>query len=304
MKQDEGTRVILARMARGLWGRLPAIVRAVVVGTLVLEVGGLPPALFLFGNLKFFPAVPWLLPATAGWLWLFWRYCDGWGWPASTAQVRHRDLRARPLPARVWLWSLLAGGLGMVSVIGLAFLTPRLAEIPRDAFKLPIDFSAYPVWTVVSILLAISAVAGVVEEAGYRGYMLSGIERRHGWIVAVLVTGFFFFLDHHFSHAYATVAFLPFFMAVSALHGLLVYLTRSILPSIVLHAVADAVVIPIQYGIIGHVSVSSVWKSGIDSSFLLLAGVVVCFALAAVPAFVKLAECTEKVRNNPSRSVP
>src|SRR4030095_15652715 len=113
-------------------------------------------------------------------------------------------------------WSILAGGLGMVSVVGLAFLTPRLAEIPRDAFKLPIDFSAYPAWNVGSILLAISAVAGVVEEAGYRGYMLSGIERRHGWIVAVLVTGFLFFLDHHFSHAYATVVFLPFFMAVSA----------------------------------------------------------------------------------------
>jgi predicted Abi (CAAX) family protease len=144
------------------------------------------------------------------------------------------------------------------------------------------------------IILAISAVAGVVEEAAFRGYMLSGIERRHGWIAAILVTGLVFFLDHHFGHAYATVAFLPFFLAVSSLHGLLVYLTRSIRPSIILHAVADAIVIPIQYGLIGNPSVSSVWKNGIDSSFLLLIGVVVGFALAAVPAFVKLATVTSR----------
>jgi membrane protease YdiL (CAAX protease family) len=274
---------------RRLWEKLPVVVRAIVVGYLVAAIGGLPPSLFLLGNLKFLPAVPWLLPATAVWLWLFWQYCDGKGWPRSTAQSRHRDLRGRPLPLRLWLWSLVAGSLGMVAMVGLAFLTPRLAEIPRDAFKLPIDFADYPAWTVAAMLLAISAVAGVVEEAAFRGYMLSPIQRRHGWPVAILITGLVFFADHHFGHAYATYAFLPFFLAVSALHGLLVYLTRSILPSVVLHAVADALVIPIQYGIIGNLSVSSVWKHGVDASFLMVLGTVVGFGLAAVPAFAKLA---------------
>ena len=264
------------------------VVRGIIIGYVVLEVGGFPPALFLLGNLKFFPAVPWLLPATALWLWLFWQYCNGKGWPSSTSQARRRDLRSRPLPARVWLWAIIAGGLAMVSVIALAFLTPRLAEIPRDAFKISIDFSACPPWTLVSILLAISAVAGVVEEAAFRGYMLSAIERRHGWIAGIVVTGLMFFLVHHFSHAYATVAFLPFFLAVSTLHGLLVYLTRSILPSIALHSVADFIVIPIQYGIIGKPIVSSVWKEGIDTSFLIVLGLLVVFAAAAFPAFVHL----------------
>jgi membrane protease YdiL (CAAX protease family) len=185
----------------------------------------------------------------------------------------------------------------MICVDAIAFLTPRVAGIPRDAFKLPLDLSAYPWWTLISMLIAISAVAGVVEEAGYRGYMLSGIERRHGWTVAILVTGFAFFFDHYLSHAYATFAFLPFFLAVSTLHGLLVYATRSILPSVVLHTVADLIVIPIQYGLVGNPSVASVWTVGTDLSFWILVAMAVIFGLAAVPAFRKLARVSTRIRN-------
>jgi membrane protease YdiL (CAAX protease family) len=288
MRGLEERAVAVENLATRLWGRLPVVVRAVVIGNLVTSIGGLG-ALFIFANLKLFPRIPWLLPATAAWLWVFWRYVNGAGWPRATREARRRDLRASPLPARVWGWSLLAGSVGMVSVLGLAFLTPRLAEIPRDAFKLPLDFSAYPWWMVVSILLAISVVSGVTEEAGYRGYMLSPIQRRHGWIAATAITGLLFFLDHHFSHAYATWAFLPFFLAVSALHARLVYLTRSILPSIVLHSVFDFLVIPVQYGLIGTVPVSSVLKTGVDSWFLVDVALILTFGVLAVPAFRKLA---------------
>ena len=78
------------------------------------------------------------------------------------------------------------------------------------------------------------------------------------------------------------------FLAVSALHGLLVYYTGSILPSMVLHTVADFIVIPIQYGIVGQPILASA-TSHTDSSLLAWIGVLVAFAIAAVPAFVKLA---------------
>jgi membrane protease YdiL (CAAX protease family) len=163
-----------------LWRRLPVIVRAIVVGQLILAVGGFPPGILLLVNLELSPGVPWCLPATALWLWLFWRYLNGAGRPRSTAASRRRHLRAGSLPGRVWLWSLLAGGLGMAGVMSLAFLIARLADLPADAFKSPIDLSVLPPWTVISVLLSIAAVAGVVEEAAFRGYMLSQIERRHG----------------------------------------------------------------------------------------------------------------------------
>ncbi len=272
-----------------LWRLLPVAVRAIVVGELVVSAGGLVPAVLMIANLKFSPRIPWLLPTTAAWLWLCWRWLNGWGWPRSTAEARRRDLRAHPLPGRVWRWALAAGALGFASTNGLAFLTPRLSEIPRDAFKLPLDFAALPPWTVAATLLTISAVAGVLEEAGYRGYMLSPIERRHGWTPAILIVGLMFFLDHHVSHAYATFAFLPFFLAVSAVHGLLVYCTRSILPSIVLHTVGDVLIIPVQYGIVGNPPLGAVWKTGLDRGFVIaLAGFLLC-GLAAVPAFRRLA---------------
>lgn len=272
-----------------LWLRLPVVLRAIVVGELVVSGCGLVPDLFMLANLKLTPHIPWLLPASAAWLWLCWRWLNGWGWPRSTAEARRRDLRAHPLPGRVWRWALAAGSLGIASVTGLAFLTPRFSEIPRDAFKLPLEFAALPPWTVAATLLTISAVAGVVEEAGFRGYMLSPIERRHGWAPAILVVGLMFFLDHHVSHAYATFAFLPFFVAVSAVHGLLVYCTRSILPSVVLHAVADALVIPIQYGIVGNPPTGLLWQTGLDRGFVLALAAFLLCGLAAVPAFRRLA---------------
>jgi membrane protease YdiL (CAAX protease family) len=279
-----------------LWNRLPVVLRAIVLAELVADIGGLLPDLFMVANLKLSPSIPWLLPATALWLWIFWRYLNGEGWPRSTAESRRRDLRARPLSGIVWFWSLLAGGLAMVSIVSLSFLTTRLANLPRDAFKLPIDLSHYPIWTTASVLFAISAVAGVVEEAAFRGYLVSQVQRRHGWIVAVLISGVMFFVSH-LGHAYVTFAFLPFFLVVSSLHGLLVYLTRSILPSVVLHAVADMIVIPIQYGVIGHLSVSPVWKTGMDSAFITSVVLIVTFGILAVPAFCRLSTITEALRD-------
>jgi membrane protease YdiL (CAAX protease family) len=286
---------VIWSLARRLWNRLPVLLRAIVLAELIADIGGLIPDIALIANLKLSPSVPWLLPATALWLWIFWRYLNGAGWPQSTAAARRRDLRARSLSGTVWFWSILAGGLAMVSVIGFSFVTVRLANLPRDAFTLPIDLSRYPIWTTVSVLLTISMVAGVVEEAAFRGYLISQVERRHGWIVAILISGVMFFVSH-LGHAYVTLVFLPFFLAVTSLHGFLVYLTRSILPSIVLHAVADIIVIPIQYGVIGHPSFSPVWKTGIDSEFITYVVLIVFFGILAVPAFHRLANMTEARR--------
>jgi membrane protease YdiL (CAAX protease family) len=276
-----------------LWHTVPVVIRAVVVGYLVNMIGGLP-GLFLFANLKFFPQIPWSLPVMVVWLSIFWWYFNGGGPPRFTSESRRRDLRAAPVPPMTWKWSLLAGSLGLISVLGIAFLTPRLAEIPRDAFKISVDFSKYPWWTVLSALIIISVTAGVAEEAAYRGYMLSPIQRRHGWTVAALVTGFVFFLDHHFSHAYATFAFLPFFLLISGIHALLVRFTGSIRPSAVLHTVFDLIVIPIQYGLIGKLPVTSVFKSGIDGPFLIEVAIVVIFGIGAWQTFRKLATIARK----------
>jgi membrane protease YdiL (CAAX protease family) len=38
--------------------------------------------------------------------------------------------------------------------------------------------------------------AGICEETGFRGYMQQPIEQRHGAVIAILVSSFFFMLLH------------------------------------------------------------------------------------------------------------
>ncbi len=271
---------------RRQWRRLPALLRAIVVGWLILVIGQLPPSALMWANLELWPRFPWFLIGTILWLWLFWRWLDGRGPPRSTAASRRRDLRGRSLSWRVWLWALVAGGLGTVSVMGLALLTGRVADLPPAAYEPPFDLTPYSPWTAAAVLVSIAAVAGVVEEAAFRGYMLSGIERRLGWGAAIGITALLFYIAH-LNHAYATLAFLPFFALYGLLQGMLVFFTRSILPSVVLHTTGDLIVLPMQYGI-----VPSPLGADLTPAWLVVA---IC-AGAALAAFRGLAKVTRAAR--------
>ncbi len=270
----------LASMVARLWNRLPAIIRGILVAEVVVSIGGIPPSVAVILNLRTSPSVPWMLIVTAGWLWFFWWYLSGHGWPRSTAEARRRDLRASSLSKRAWTWALIAGVLGITGTIAMGFATARFANLPREAFAAPVDFAHYPMFTVVCAIACISATAGVVEEAGFRGFLISPIQRRHGWTIAILISGIMFFFDHHLSHAYATFAFFPFFLAISAVHGLIVKQCGSIRPSMLLHAVADFCVIPVMYGLIGSFRVESLSATGIDRQFMICVAVMlICFAV-------------------------
>ena len=266
------------------WKRLPAILRGILVAELVVTVGTIPPSVAVILNLRTSPSIPWMLVVATAWLSFFWWYLSGHGWPRSTQEARRRDLRAPSLSKAAWTWALIAGTLGITGTNAIAFVTVRLAHLPREAFAAPIDFSKYAALTIVCAIACISATAGVVEEAGFRGFLISPIQRRHGWAIAILISGIMFFLDHHLSHAYATFVFLPFFLAISVVHGLLVKYSGSIRPSVLLHALADFIVIPVSYGLVGSFSVESIAVTGIDRQFITWVAVMVgCFA-AFVPA--------------------
>ena len=254
------------------------MLRGIVLAMLILGIGQIPPGVFLYAGLKYTPAVPWFLLATLVWLGLFWSYLNGRGWPPSTAQSRRELLRGQ-LPSRdIWWRGLFAGALGMVSVLSMAMLTGFVAPLPAKAYEAPFDLRSYPTWTVVAFFANIAVTAGVVEEAAFRGYMLSIVQRRHGWWRAILAVAVLFYLAH-LSHAYATVAFVPFFLAYSTLHGALVYATRSIVPSVVLHALGDFTILPIQFGVV---------PNPMGSSVPLHVVVVLLFGVAAATGLVPL----------------
>jgi hypothetical protein len=62
-----------------LWRWLPVWLQALILSQVVVGLGGLPPDLLLFGNLKLLPVLPWALPLTCLWLWWLWRYLSGRG---------------------------------------------------------------------------------------------------------------------------------------------------------------------------------------------------------------------------------
>ncbi len=291
-KHEQSTDIADAhRGSRGarLWAAIPALGRATLVAFAILAVGQLPPGLFLLLALHLTPTLPWFLPATLVWLWLFWRWLGGRGPPVRTAAARRANLRAAPLDARAWGLALLAGGFSMACVLGIALLTGLVAVLPDAAYRAPFDLSSFPAWTELAFFLQLALVAGVVEEAAFRGYMISMIEPRHGWLVAIVAAALFFYVVH-LSHAYATVAFVPFFAAYSLLHGALVWATRSILPSVVLHAIGDFTILPIQYGVVRDPLGSSV---SAHAMFVLVCGLVAVFAFVLL-ARARLAEKAPK----------
>ena len=104
-------------------------------------------------------------------------------------------------------------------------IVPDLAEYPTTAFR----------W---SVLLMGGLTSGVVEEAAYRGYMQSGLER-HDSSKAILITSFVFAASH-ITHGLETVLLLgPGLFVASLLYCTLARRTGTILPGIAIHVLGD-----------------------------------------------------------------
>lgn len=286
-----------------LWRRFPVVVRAVITGVVATLAGTTPWAVLVSANTKHLSAVPWAVPPIAVYLWLYWRYLQGDGWPRSTAEARRTHCRANRLSEDVWAMALFAGVLGLVAVLFLQGVMNRLVTLPEQR---DLDVSQYPVATVLLWVLMSSAVAGVVEEASFRGYMQRPIERRHGPVVAILVTGSLFGVLH-FTHPEVTLVLLPYYIAVAAVYGALAYLTESILPSMVLHAGGN-IFSAFELFALGRsewqTSASPkplIWETGPDASFW---GAVLAALTAGAAAVWAYAALARVARNVPARVPP
>jgi membrane protease YdiL (CAAX protease family) len=282
-------------MSKDTIGRMETIVQAVFLGMLVMIAGTIPRNLLFAANLRFYPAVPWAVPLTAVYLWFFWRYLRGAGPPESTAETRRASLRAHRVPGRVWAWALLAGGLGIVALVLALRVANRLAVLPEQ--QLP-NLAQVPKITVLSLLLMAAPVAGIVEEAAFRGYMQGPIERRSGLAIAILITGTMFAV----AHLDFTLILWPYYVAVAAIYGIVTYLTRSILPAVVLHTGGN-LYSNFDLWLHGQAEwqaatgpAALVWKTGADASFWISIAALLFVATATVWAYFRLARADEEGR--------
>ncbi len=264
------------------------IVQAVLVGMLIVIVGTIPRNLIFAANLRFYPAVPWAVPVTAVYLWFFWRYLQGKGPPESTAEERRTGLRADRVAGRMWAWALLAGGLGIVALVLALRVVNRMVVLPVQ--QLP-DLGNVPKLTVLSLLLMAAPVAGIIEEAAFRGYMQGPIERRHGMVIAILITGTMFAV----AHLDFTLILWPYYVAVAAIYGIVTHLTKSILPAVVLHTCGN-LYSNFDLWLHGQAEwqaaagpAALIWKTGADASFWKSSLALLLVTAVTVWAYFKLA---------------
>jgi membrane protease YdiL (CAAX protease family) len=257
--------------------RVREILGAIAIGLAVMLAGTLPRNALFAANLRWFAEVPWAVPAVAVYLACFWRYLD-------RDDVRSKALRAVPIDAKTWLRALLAGGFGIVALVACLRIANAFIELPSQ--HLP-DLAGVPPSTVIALLIAAAPIAGIVEEAAFRGYMQGALEKCVGPALAILITGTMFAL----SHLDFTWVLWPYYLAVSALYGAVTYLTRSILPSIVLHTAGN---LYSNADLLLHGRAE--WQSGPESDPLMNIAVFVVAALATALSFRALVRGRDEFR--------
>jgi membrane protease YdiL (CAAX protease family) len=275
---------ILDTRKQTMWNRLPVFLRALLTGLAVTAVPTLVWGALVTANFASRTRWPWAAAAMACFLVLYWKYLQGWGWPQRTAAPRRQGLRSFSLSAGTWRWALLAGGSGQGSSIALLIVVHRLVRWPHSVGP---DLGQFSASTILATLVMSAIVAGISEEAGFRGYMQGSLERHYGPAFAIAMASVVFGLVH-LSHG----AFLPailFDAGWGALYGLLTYRTGSILPAVILHSMADALEFILAWKFPPSTPRPLVWESGPDAIFWIDCGLIAFMGAASVWAFGRLA---------------
>jgi len=234
-------------------------------------------------NLRFLPKVPWAIVPMAIYLCIYWAFICGAIGPKDSAATRRESLRARPLSAPIWSAAVVTGLIGFGAVLALTAVMARLIAMPSSQIVTP---SSMPAVTAIVLLMMASVVAGITEEAAFRGYMQSPIERRYGLGTAILVNGTMFGLLHFPNHPGAVALMLPYYIAVAAVYSGVTWAADSILPAVALHVGGDIWSL-VRLWATGQPEWQRtatpqplVWDSGLDASFLSAIGVTALFAVA------------------------
>jgi membrane protease YdiL (CAAX protease family) len=187
----------------------------------------------------------------------------------------------------VFTWALLAGGLSIISLAGLWIVLFRLVRIPGNAVP---DFSRFPLFTVVAILAMASLVSSMAEEAGFRGYFQVALESRFRGAAPVLIAALLIAPAHAITQGFLWPTVL-FYLFVDIMLGTSAYLTKSILPGVVVHAIGLLIFFGIVWPQDRHREL--IWVSGADTWFWIHVAQAAVFAALGIMAFVRLARLAE-----------
>jgi membrane protease YdiL (CAAX protease family) len=270
--------------------KIPVWLKSVLFGFVILELGTKLWSIIAVGNIRLSPDIPWSFPLMTIFLVLAWKYLDGKWIPKSTQKARHMWMRANSLTTknRIWAWisaSLLGGTILCLIILGI-----RIMDVPSGQVLQIERIINYPVWTIVSLIIMTSLVAGIVEEIAFRGYMQKPMEMKYGPKVAILVVALFFTILH-LPNVTITPYLIPIFFIGSIGWGVLAYLTNSIIPGVVIHCTIDVLSylwIWRNLEFVKTLSSESIMETGIDVSFLILILITLSLSILVILTFRKL----------------
>jgi|HubBroStandDraft_1064217.scaffolds.fasta_scaffold11498_3 membrane protease YdiL (CAAX protease family) len=243
----------------------------------------------LVGNLATTPAIPWAAPAMALVLWLMWQYLGGRWWPRSTSETRRSYLRARRVPGRVFAWTLVAGALSIVALTGYWIVMFQLFKMSANVLP---DISKYPKLTIAVVFVIASLVSPLTEEAAFRGYCQTILEKNFRGPAAIVISSILFALAH------LTQGFFPAKLFVYFLAGLVfgvpAYFSKSTLPSLPVHILADMTFFTLIWP--HDAARRLVWQGGADAWFWVHSAQAIVFTGLAIVAYGKLASVAGAAR--------
>jgi membrane protease YdiL (CAAX protease family) len=254
----------------GLWNRVPLVVRALIVGLVVMGLGvQVWNGLVLLALRYEQPLVPLLTMPLL--LVVYWLFCSGTLFWSATRQARRERFRATSLSRGTWMWGLAGAGLFVVAFHASVFTLFRLVPYPAEQFVVPALLAKIRPNLLWPYVILASIVAGVCEETGFRGYMQQPLERRYGPAPAIVLATIGF-VALHLNQAWIGALLFPAILA-SVMLGVLAYVSRSLIPSMIGHAVMDV----FNFGywwwhLLGDYTRRPISETGVDLNFVAWAG--------------------------------
>jgi membrane protease YdiL (CAAX protease family) len=274
--------------AHSLWHRIVVVVRSGIVAYLIALVLQAVWSALIVANLKISPAIPWSVPVIACLVWLAWQYLGGKWWPRSTAKARRRYLRARAVPARAFLWALLAGLLSIVALAGYWIVMAQFVRMPSNVLP---DMSKYPWLTTALMIVTASLIGPVMEQAGFWGYGQVILEEEFRAPVAIVILSILFSLGPHPPLGAVLWPKLLFYFFTSVSFGTIALFTNSIFPSLVVHIIGDLTFFTVVWP---HDSTRQLVElNRLDAWFWLHVAQAIVFTVLAILAFTRLAKVAD-----------
>jgi membrane protease YdiL (CAAX protease family) len=183
--------------------------------------------------------LPWVVPAMGLILIAGITYLEWGAWPRTGRAFRRRAVRLNAVSLRPFLLALAAGWSTMLCGFCL-YVAHRTLNGMGGEGLLALPHASFSVlWP--GLIMA-GAVAGVVEEIAFRGFMQGTLERRFGVAPAILISGLLWAV-FHLNHSYFAeepLLWPAIFLAVATILGTIAHRTDSLIPGIAVHAGFDS----------------------------------------------------------------